>query len=174
MQIKFLNLSLAAILILLSLQYSVQAQEAPPGHRPRVGLVLGGGGALGLAHLGVLRFLEEHHIPVDRLAGTSMGGMVAGIYATGRSAADLEKIANDAPWEDFLRSSPKFADRPAVEKQDWNRITGEYTFRFGKRLSLPAGINPGQQLALLLSRDGRLLCSSQFRRSSDSLPLRCH
>ncbi len=155
MQIKFLNLLLAPLLILLSLQFSAQAQEAqaPPGQRPRVGLVLGGGGALGLAHVGVLRFLEEHHIPVDRVTGTSMGGLVGGIYATGRSAADLEKIANDAPWEDFLRSSPKFADRPAVEKQDWNRITGEYTFRFGKRLSLPAGINPGQQLALLLSRE---------------------
>lgn len=168
MQITFLRCLVAATLILLLLQSSVQAQDAPLSRRPRVGLVLGGGGALGLAHIGVLRFLEEHHIPVDRVTGTSMGGLVAGIYATGRSAADLEKIANNAPWDDFLRSSPKFADRPAAEKQDWNRITGEFTFRFGKRLSLPAGINPGQQLALLLSRE---TVGYSGLRNFDALPI---
>jgi NTE family protein len=131
----------------------VNAQQVVQSRRPQVGLALGGGGALGLAHIGVLRYLEEHRIPVDRIAGTSMGGLVGGLYATGRSAADLADIADHAPWPDFLRSSPKFADRPVAEKQEWNRITGEFTFRFGKRLSLPAGINPGQQLALLLSRE---------------------
>ncbi len=172
MQITFLRCLVAATLILLLLQSSLQAQDAPPSRRPRVGLVLGGGGALGLAHIGVLRFLEERHIPVDRVTGTSMGGLVAGIYATGRSAADLEKIANNAPWDDFLRSSPKFADRPAAEKQDWNRITGEFTFRFGKRLSLPAGINPGQQLALLLSRE--TVGYSGLRNFDDlPIPFRC-
>ena len=153
MPIKLLRCSCATSLILFSLLTAVQAQEAPQNHRPRVGLALGGGGALGLAHIGVLRFLEEHHIPIDRVAGTSMGGLVGGIYATGRNSTDLENIANHAPWADFLRSSPKFADRPVAEKQEWNRITGEFTFRFGKKLSLPAGINPGQQLALLLSRE---------------------
>jgi len=134
-------------------RYLWACARTPKNHRPRVGLALGGGGALGLAHIGVLRFLEEHHIPVDLIAGTSMGGLVGGLYATGRSSADLEKIANNATWADFLRASPRFADRPVAEKQEWNRITGEYTLRFGKRLSLPAGINPGQQLALLLSRE---------------------
>src|SRR5262245_29268047 len=54
--------------------------------RPRIGIALGGGGALGLAHIGVLRFLEERRIPVDLIAGTSMGGLVGGLYATGHRA----------------------------------------------------------------------------------------
>jgi NTE family protein len=153
MQIKQFSCLFITGLTLLCLAPSLQAQAAPQNRRPRVGLALGGGGALGLAHIGVLRFLEEHHIPIDRIAGTSMGGLVAGLYATGENSEDLEKVANNAPWADFLRSSPKFADRPVAEKQEWNRITGEFTFRFGKKLSLPAGINPGQQLALLLSRE---------------------
>ena len=152
MQIGFLHCLVLVGLMFVPVIYG-HAQGPPKKHRPRVGLALGGGGALGLAHIGVLRFLEEHHIPVDLIAGTSMGGLVGGLYATGRSSADLEKIANNATWTDFLRASPRFADRPVAEKQEWNRITGEYTLRFGKRLSLPAGINPGQQLALLLSRE---------------------
>jgi NTE family protein len=153
MKIKQISCLFATGLTLLSLAPSLQAQGASQNRRLRVGLALAGGGALGLAHIGVLRFLEEHRIPIDRIAGTSMGGLVAGLYATGENSEDLEKVANNAPWADFLRSSPKFADRPVAEKQEWNRITGEFTFRFGKRLSLPAGINPGQQLALLLSRE---------------------
>ena len=172
MQIKLLCSSLLASLILLSCFTSGRAQETPPRRRPRVGLALGGGGALGLAHIGVLRFLEEHRIPIDSISGTSMGGLVGGLYATGLSPAELEKIANAAPWADFLRSSPKFADRPVEEKQEWNRITGEFTFRFGKRLSLPAGINPGQQLALLLSRE--TIGYSGFHDFDDlPIPFRC-
>src|SRR5882672_7436807 len=57
--------------------------------RPRIGVALEGGGALGLAHVGVLQWFEEHHIPVDCIAGTSMGGLVGGFYASGMSPADL-------------------------------------------------------------------------------------
>src|SRR5271165_2268136 len=55
------------------------------GARPRIGVALEGGGALGLAHIGVLQWFEDHHIPIDYLAGTSMGGLVGGLYATGKS-----------------------------------------------------------------------------------------
>lgn len=65
---------------------STRAADLPPQtKRPTIGLVLNGGGALGLAHIGVLRWLEEHRIPVDIVAGTSMGGLVGGVYATGKS-----------------------------------------------------------------------------------------
>lgn len=60
-------------------------------NRPSVGLVLSGGGARGLAHIGVLRVLEREGIPVDYLAGTSMGGVIAAGYAAGMSTADLER-----------------------------------------------------------------------------------
>src|ERR1700675_2098501 len=126
MQIRLCRSLFVASLILLSFSTLGLAQETPPNHRTRVGLALGGGGALGLAHIGVLRYLEEHHIPVDRIAGTSMGGLLGGLYATGHDAADLEKIIRDADWDDLLRTTPKYEDRSVAEKQEWNRIAGQY------------------------------------------------
>src|SRR5271170_5612930 len=62
--------------------------------RPTLGLVLEGGGALGLAHIGVIQWLEEHRIPVNYVAGTSMGGLMGGIYATGRSPAEVRELVS--------------------------------------------------------------------------------
>jgi len=87
-----------AVCVMLMLASSLRAQDTPGGiaqpqanavvaasasHRPRIGLVLEGGGALGLAHVGVIKWLEENRIPVDVVAGTSMGALVGGIYASG-------------------------------------------------------------------------------------------
>ena len=146
---------------------TIQGQETAQPQRRRVGLALSGGGARGLAHIGVLRFLEEHRIPIDRIAGTSIGGLLAGLYATGRSAADLEKTARSTQWNDLLRSAPSYEDRPVAEKQDWNRIGGQWTLRFGKKLSFPAGINSGQQLALLLTRETIAYSGSSRNRVGD-------
>lgn len=120
--------------------------------RARVGVALGGGNALGLAHIGILKYFEEQHIPMDYIAGTSMGGLLGGFYSTGLNSAQLEEIVRDAHWDDLLSPNYRFFDEPVVEKQEWNRQTGWLTLRFGKRFTLPAGINPGQALALLLSR----------------------
>jgi NTE family protein len=60
--------------------------------RPSIGLVLEGGGALGLAHIGVLRWLEENHIPVDRLAGTSIGAFLGALYASGKSVGEIQTM----------------------------------------------------------------------------------
>src|SRR5215472_18274960 len=65
-----------------------QSTDKPGQPRRSLGLVLQGGGALGLAHVGVITWLEEHHIPVNYIAGTSMGGLVGGVYATGHNAAE--------------------------------------------------------------------------------------
>ncbi len=67
-------------------------QDASAGDRPRIGLVLGGGGARGFAHVSVLKELERLHVPVDCIAGTSAGSMVGGLYASGMTAAELETI----------------------------------------------------------------------------------
>jgi len=136
---------------LLAAQGPLKAVEAGKP-RPRVGLALGGGSALGLAHIGILRYFEEQHIPVDYITGTSMGGLVGGFYSTGLDSAQLEEIVRDAHWDDLLSANYRFFDEPVVEKQEWNRQSGWLTLRFGKRFALPAGINPGQALALLLSR----------------------
>ncbi len=164
---RLLRRTAAIVFVSFLLVASASAQNTAK-KRTRVGLALSGGGALGLAHIGVLKYLEEHHIPVDHIAGTSMGGLVGGLYATGQDPDNLERIARSAKWDDLLRASPSFEARPVAEKQEWNRITGEYTFRFGKNLTLPAGINPGQQLALLLSRE---TLGYPDIRSFDDLPI---
>ena len=70
-----------------------------PANRQVVGIALEGGGALGLAHVGVLEWLEEHHIPIDRIAGTSMGALVGGMYAAGATPAEMLAAAFDeALW----------------------------------------------------------------------------
>jgi len=74
--------------------------------RPRIGLVLSGGGARGAAHIGVLKVLEENHVPVDAIAGTSMGAVVGGLYASGLSAADIERVMTSVDWQDAFRDSP--------------------------------------------------------------------
>lgn len=168
MQSELIRRAVICGLSILWVVLSIQGQQTAQPPRRCIGLALSGGGARGIAHIGVLRFLEEQRIPIDRIAGTSMGGVLAGLYATGRSAADLEKIVRNAMWSDLLRSAPSYQDRPVVEKQDWNRISGQWTLRFGKKLSFPAGINPGQQLALLLSRETIAYSSVQ---SFDDLPI---
>ena len=167
MQSKLRRAVVTGVSILLMVS-TIQGEQTAQPQRRRIGLALSGGGARGLAHIGVLRFLEEHRIPVDRIAGTSMGGLLAGLYATGRSSADLEKIAWNAKWGDLLRFAPSYEDRPVAEKQEWNRISGQWTFRFGKKLSFPAGINSGQQLALMLSRETIAYSNLQ---SFDELPI---
>jgi NTE family protein len=117
-----------------------------------VGLALSGGSALGLAHIGVLRYFEEHHIPVDKIGGTSMGGLIGGLYATGMDLAQIRATVERANWDALLNPSPPFVDQPIANKQKWNRTFGDMTLRFGKGFSLPSGLNPGEALSLLLSR----------------------
>ena len=128
------------------------AQEAPRTERQSIGLALSGGSALGLAHIGVLRYFEERHIPVDKIGGTSMGGLVGGMYAAGMDSSQIEVLAEHADWDALLNPSPPFAEQPVVDKQKWNRTFGSLTLRFGKSFSLPTGLNPGESLSLFLSR----------------------
>ena len=82
-----------------------------PANRPAIGLALEGGGALGLAHVGVLQWLEEHRIPIDRLSGTSMGALVGALYATGATPAQMRAVAvSDA----FVTSSPSKLPMPTL------------------------------------------------------------
>jgi NTE family protein len=128
------------------------AQQRRDADRPSIGLALSGGAALGLAHIGVLRYFEERHIPVDNIGGTSMGGLVGGLYAVGMDSSQIEAIARQADWNALLNPNPPFADQPIVDKQKWNRTFGSLTLRFGKRFALPTGLNPGESLSLFLSR----------------------
>ena len=80
-----------------------RAAAAQNSARPRVGLVLAGGGAKGGAHVGVLKVLEQLHVPIDCIAGTSMGALVGGGYASGIPAAELENVSHQHPVEQGRR-----------------------------------------------------------------------
>src|SRR5271169_3230236 len=82
---------LIVLLLAASLAVPTGAQQptVQPASRPKVALVFEGGGALGFAHIGVIEWIEAHHIPVDYVAGTSMGGLVGGLYASGMSPQEI-------------------------------------------------------------------------------------
>ena len=145
---------LALVLVGITSTFSL-SQDAPtvqPGERPKVGLVLQGGGALGLAHVGVITWLEEHHIPVDFIAGTSMGGLVGGVYATGHNAAEMRQIVNGIPWDAVMSGTTPFKDLSFRRKQDARDYPNSLEFGLRKGLQFPAGLNSGQQVSLVLDK----------------------
>ncbi|MEO8500326.1 MAG: patatin-like phospholipase family protein, partial [Vicinamibacteria bacterium] len=93
----------------------VSAQDE--ARRPRVGLALSGGSARGIAHVGVLRWLEENHVPVDAIAGTSSGAYIGGAYATGLSAAEIQKMLAEADWDMILRPDIPYALKSQRRKE---------------------------------------------------------
>jgi len=145
-----MKLHCAALFVVLAGCAALGAQPAA-AHRPRVALALSGGGSLGLAHIGVLQYFEEHHIPVDAIAGTSMGGLVGGFYATGHTPAEMQAAFAEAVWDDVLRVEPRYQDMPIQARQDRAQSPGDLVVRLGRGLSLPAGLSTAEPLDLFLS-----------------------
>jgi NTE family protein len=143
---------LALILVCITSTFGL-AQNAPtPGPRPKIGLVLQGGGALGLAHVGVITWLEEHHIPVYYIAGTSMGGLVGGVYATGHNAAEMRQIVQGIPWDEVMAGQTPFNDLAFRRKEDARDYPNSLEFGLRKGLQFPEGFNSGQQVSLILDK----------------------
>ena len=117
--------------------------------RPKIGLVLSGGGARGFAHVGVLKVLEENHIPVDYITGASMGALIGGLYATGRTPDEMEKLIETLDWDKLLRGKPAFDDLTYRRKQDRRNLPGAISLG-GKKanLRLPSSLNPGHEIGL--------------------------
>jgi NTE family protein len=146
--------SLLALYLLAASNY-ISSQELPKHdktRRPKLGLVLEGGGALGLAHIGVITWMEEHRIPVSYVAGTSMGGLVGGIYATGRSPAEVRELINGIDWDQVLSGVTPFQDLSFRRKQDAHDVPGELEFGLRGGLQFPSGFNTGQEVNLVLDR----------------------
>ncbi|MGA2276890.1 MAG: patatin-like phospholipase family protein [Terracidiphilus sp.] len=107
-----------------------------PSGRPAIGVALEGGGALGLAHIGVLKWFEEHHIPVDRLTGTSMGSLIGALYATGSTPAEMRDLAlGDAFARVFTLQTP-YADLSYRRRQDRREVPQALTVGLKSRLGL--------------------------------------
>ena len=139
--------------VLFAQDGSPALQNMQPKKRPRIGLVLSGGGARGFAHVGVLKVLEENHIPVDYISGASMGALVGALYATGRTPAELEHSSKRSIGTNFCAANPKLDDLTYRRKEDRRNLPGAITLG-GKKtnLRLPSSLNPGHEIGLVLDR----------------------
>jgi NTE family protein len=119
--------------------------------RPRIGLVLSGGGARGAAHVGALKVIEEMHIPIDAIAGTSMGAVVGGLYASGMSAADIEKLLFSVDWQTAFSDRMPRRDLGFRRKQDDRNFLVRYSLGISNDgVKLPKGLIQGQKLSQVL------------------------
>jgi len=128
-------------------------EPAAPKKRLKIGVALEGGGALGLAHIGVLKWFEDHHIPIDYVAGTSMGGLVGGLYATGKSPAELKAIVEKQDWDTIIDGQTSYQDLSFRHKEDQRALPNRVEFGLRKGFSLPSGLNSGQGVSLLIDRE---------------------
>ncbi len=118
--------------------------------RPLVGLALSGGGARGLAQIGILKVLEREGIPIDLIVGTSMGGVVGGLYAAGYSAEELERIALDIDWNDLLSDTPARLSLFLSQREE--KEGSLFQFRLdGIKPYVPSALTSGQKLTGLFT-----------------------
>ena len=136
---------------LASLLISCSASLSFAQSRDRIGIALGGGMARGIAHVGVLRWLEEHHVPIDAVAGTSMGGLIGGAYATGMSPDEIEQLLLAIDWDAMFGASGFRFDH-VRRKRDLREYTSRLEFGLKHGIAGPPALNSGQQVGLLLSR----------------------
>jgi NTE family protein len=127
------------------------APSDPAARPPRIGLVLSGGGARGMAHVGVLKVLDELQLHVDAIAGTSMGAVVGGLYASGMSARDIEALLNSPAWQDAFRDRPPRQELNFRRKEEDREYLVDFPLGIqGRKLRIPTGLLQEQKLTQLL------------------------
>ena len=145
------------------------APRIKPAHPTRIGLVLGGGGARGAAHIGVLKVLERERVPIAYVAGTSMGAIIGAMYSMGYSPDEMEAVIAKIDWKEMLADDPARLDLPMRRKDDSLRYL--LNFRLGVRdgkIQMPRGAIQGQKLLMLLRR---LYLPVWERTSFDDFPI---
>lgn len=148
------------------------AQQPAVQGRPRIGIALEGGGALGFAHIGVLQWLEEHHVPVDDVAGTSMGGLIGGLYASGQSPKEIAQFMAGIDWPTVLGGQAPFSTLSYRRKEDRVAYPNRLEFGFKNGFGLPSGLNSGAAVGLLLDR--KMLPYYDLKNFDDlPIPFRC-
>lgn len=136
-----------ALLLVGALAATAPANGDEVPKRPRIGLVLSGGGARGAAHIGVLKALDRLHVPIDAIAGTSMGAVVGGLYASGMTGAEIERAMATVDWQSAFRDRLRRTDlgwRRKEEDRDYlvNLPLGLH----GRKLVIPEGLVQGEKL----------------------------
>jgi NTE family protein len=156
---------LALLVCVLALTASAAAQNQPPP-RPTVGVAFGGGSARGIAHVGVIKWFEEHRIPIDMAAGTSMGGLIGGAFATGMDAAALDDMLKRINWDEMFGAS-NFAFKNIRRKADARAYPSRLEFGVKRRIVAPTALNNGEQVDLLV---GRIAAPYYAAATFDELP----
>src|SRR5688572_25155221 len=118
--------------------------------RPKIGLTLSGGGAKGLAHIGILQAIDSAGLKIDFITGTSMGSIMGGMYAAGYSGDSIEKIAKTIDWELLFSTAPKLSNISIEEKSEYDKYLLEVPYENGK-FKIGRGIIEGQELWLKFS-----------------------
>jgi NTE family protein len=118
--------------------------------RPSVGVAFGGGSARGLAHVGVIRWFEEHRIPIDYAAGTSMGGLIGGAFASGMNADEITRMLDSIDW-DAMFGTTFFKYKNIRRKADARDYPSRLEFGLKGGIVAPSALNTGQQVELLLA-----------------------
>ena len=158
---RYRSMAIAAVVLLLGAPLA-QARE-------KIGLVLGGGGARGAAHIGVLRALEREHIPVDYIAGTSMGAIIGALYASGYSVDEIQQILDQMDWGDVFRDGASRDAMPMREKELDRAQMIPFEVGVDRHgIKVPPSIVIGQKLNLVLRR---LLVQTTESIDFDTLPI---
>ncbi|MGI4853379.1 MAG: patatin-like phospholipase family protein [Janthinobacterium lividum] len=119
---------------------TVGAQPVTSTGRKRIGLALGGGGALALSEIGVLRWMEDNHVPIDVIAGTSMGSLVGALYATGHTPKQMAELTSDKVFSQVFRVSDDFRKQNFRRREDGRFLPGGFTVGLRHGVSLRNGV----------------------------------
>lgn len=144
-------LSIFLVLIIILNAFTVLAQQDSLPQRPKIGLVLSGGGAKGMAEIGTLKLIEKYNIPIDYITGTSIGSIVGALYAMGYSAKEIEKIARNMKWTEMFTSETK-RELISIEEKDEE---GKYVLEIPVKKGIPVistGLISGQKMEMELAK----------------------
>ena len=138
------------LIISLSTLFILHASPQSPGPRPKIGLTLSGGGAKGLAHIGILKAIDSAGLKIDYITGTSMGSIIGALYAAGYSADTIEKLSLQTDWELLLSNQSSLRSINMEEKSEYNKYDIELPW-VNNWFRLPTGVLEGQELWLKFS-----------------------
>ncbi len=144
-----------------------------PAGRPSIALVLDGGGALGLAHIGVLQWFEEHHIPVDRITGASMGALIGGLYAEGHTADEVAEIAKGNALDSVFRVESNYEDLNFRRREDRRELPQAFQLGLRKGVTLRNSLLIDNGLNAFLSDVFFSTNSSRLNWNTLPIPFRC-
>lgn len=151
LKMRVLKFAVVLILMLYFPMAPILAKE--DAGRPKIGLALSGGGARGGAHVGILKVLEEMNVPIDYIAGTSMGAIIGGLYAAGYNAAEVEQILSETDWKKGLTDQPARRDRTMRKKELERQFLIPFRVGFNNgKFQLPLGAIEGQHLDQMFSQ----------------------